>query len=166
MQYLLLIYNNEKNWTELPDADAGALMGDYQSFTESIAKSGHYKGGNALQPTNTATTVRVRNGKHTATDGPSPKRANSSAATISSTKDLDEAIGIAARIPGALTGAIEVQPDHTRLLPQFRRERREHSGDDRACVSRGVGSSARNASASSATSMPPRRRCRMRSRSR
>ena len=68
MQYLLLIYNNEKNWMELPDADAGALRDHYRSFTESIAKSGHYKGGNALQPTNTATTVRVRNGKRTATD--------------------------------------------------------------------------------------------------
>ena len=48
MQYLLLIYNNERNWTEASDADLGTLMGDYRSFTESIAKSGHYKGGNAL----------------------------------------------------------------------------------------------------------------------
>jgi hypothetical protein len=111
MQYLLLIYNNERNWTELPEADVGALMGDYQSFTQSIAKSGHYKGGNALQPTNTATTVRVRNGKRTATDGPfAETREQLGGYYLIDAKDLDEAIGIAARIPGALTGAIEVRP--------------------------------------------------------
>ena len=111
MQYLLLIYNNEKNWTELPDADVGALMGDYRSFTQSIAQSGHYKGGNALQPTNTATTVRVRNGKRTATDGPfAETREQLGGYYLVDAKDLDEAIGIAARIPGALTGAIEVRP--------------------------------------------------------
>jgi len=111
MQYLLLIYNNEKNWMELPDADVGTLRDDYRSFTESIAKSGHYKGGNALQPTNTATTVRVRNGKRTATDGPfAETREQLGGYYLVDAKDLDEAIGLAARIPGALTGAIEVRP--------------------------------------------------------
>ena len=111
MQYLLLIYNNERNWTELPEADVGTLMGDYMSFTQSIAKSGHYKGGNALQPTNTATTVRVRNGKRTATDGPfAETREQLGGYYLVDAKDLDEAIGIAARIPGALTGSIEVRP--------------------------------------------------------
>ena len=111
MQYLLLIYNNEKNWMELPDADAGALRDHYRSFTESIAKSGHYKGGNALQPTNTATTVRVRNGKRTATDGPfAETREQLGGYYLVDAKDLDEAIGLAARIPGAVTGAIEVRP--------------------------------------------------------
>ena len=111
MQYLLLIYNNERNWTELPEADVGKLMGDYRSFTQSIAASGHYKGGNALQPTNTATTVRVRNGKRTATDGPfAETREQLGGYYLVDAKDLDEAIGIAARIPGALTGAIEVRP--------------------------------------------------------
>jgi hypothetical protein len=111
MQYLLLIYNNERNWTDLGDAEVGELMGDYHSFTESIAKSGHYKGGNALQPTNTATTVRVRDGKRTATDGPfAETREQLGGYYLVDAKDLDEAIGIAARIPGARTGAIEVRP--------------------------------------------------------
>ena len=111
MQYLLLIYNNEKNWTELPQADAGALMGDYQSFTESIAKSGHYKGGNALQPTNTATTVRVRDGKRQTTDGPfAETREHLGGYYLVDAKDLDEAISMAERIPGARTGGIEVRP--------------------------------------------------------
>lgn len=111
MQYLLLIYNNERNWLELNDADVDALRGDYKSFTESIAKSGHYKGGNALQPTNTATTVRVRDGKRQTTDGPfAETREQLGGYYLVDAKDLDEAIGIAARIPGARTGAIEVRP--------------------------------------------------------
>src|SRR3954469_15505598 len=111
MQYLLLIYNNERNWTELSPPDAQKLMGEYMSFTESIAKSGHYKGGNALQPTNTATTVRVRDGKRSATDGPfAETREQLGGYYLVDARDLDEAIGIAARIPGALTGAIEVRP--------------------------------------------------------
>ena len=118
MQYLLLIYNNEKNWMELPDADVGTLRDDYRSFTESIAKSGHYKGGNALQPTNTATTVRVRNGKRTATDGPfAETREQLGGYYLVDAKDLDEAIGIAERIPGARTGSIEVRPVMTIPMP-------------------------------------------------
>jgi len=111
MQYLLLIYNNERNWTELPEADVGALMGDYQSFTQSIAKSGHYKGGNALQPTNTATTVRVRNGKRTATDGPfAETREQLGGYFLIEAPDLDAAITVAAKIPGARKGTVEIRP--------------------------------------------------------
>jgi hypothetical protein len=111
MQYLLLIYNNERNWTELNEKDVTALKGEYMTFTEQIAKSGHYKGGNALQPTNTATTVRVRDGKRQTTDGPfAETREQLGGYYLIDAKDLDEAIGIAARIPGARTGGIEVRP--------------------------------------------------------
>jgi hypothetical protein len=111
MQYLLLIYNNERNWMDLSDADRQSLTGDYMSFTESIAKSGHYKGGNALQPTSTATTVRVRDGKRSSTDGPfAETREQLGGYYLIDAKDLDEALGIAARIPGARTGGIEVRP--------------------------------------------------------
>jgi hypothetical protein len=111
MQYLLLIYNNERNWTDLSQADMGALMGEYQAFTESIAKSGNYKGGNALQPTNTATTVRMRNGKRQTTDGPfAESREQLGGYYLVDAKDLDEAIEIAGRIPAARTGGIEVRP--------------------------------------------------------
>ena len=111
MQYLLLIYNNERNWTDLSQAEMGALMGEYQAFTEAIAKSGNYKGGNALQPTNTATTVRVRNGKRQTTDGPfAESREQLGGYYLVDAKDVDEAIEIAARIPAARTGGIEVRP--------------------------------------------------------
>src|SRR2546423_1344964 len=70
MQYLLLIYQNEQQASSPDMATNGDMRAEYRTFTESIAKSGHYKGGNALQPTNTATTVRVRGGKRQATDGP------------------------------------------------------------------------------------------------
>ena len=111
MQYLLLIYNNEQNWLQLNEADRTALSTDYRTFTESIAKSGHYKGGNALQPTSTATTVRVRSGKRSTTDGPfAETREHLGGYYLVDAKDLDEAIGLAERIPGAKTGAIEVRP--------------------------------------------------------
>jgi hypothetical protein len=111
MQYLLLIYQNESEATKRSDADAGAMRKEYMTFTESIAKSGHYKGGNALQPTNTATTVRVRGGKRQATDGPfAESREQLGGYYLVDAKDLDEAIGLAERIPGARTGSIEVRP--------------------------------------------------------
>ena len=70
MKYLCLIYENEKNWETMPQSDAEAIMNEYFAFTEDIRKSGKYVAGEALQPTPTATTVRVRNGKISTTDGP------------------------------------------------------------------------------------------------
>lgn len=111
MQYLLLIYENEKNWAAMPKAEGEKLFGEYHAFTQSIAQSGHYKGGNPLQPTSTATTVRVRNGKREATDGPfAETREQLGGYYLVDAKDLDEAIGIAERIPGARVGSIEVRP--------------------------------------------------------
>jgi hypothetical protein len=111
MQYLLLIYNNERNWMELSQPESQKLMGEYMALTDSIAKSGHYKGGNALQPTNTATTVRVRDGKRQTNDGPfAETREQLGGYYLIDAADLDEAIGIAERIPGARTGGIEVRP--------------------------------------------------------
>jgi hypothetical protein len=111
MQYLLLIYQNEQELAKRSADDTGAMRGEYRTFTESIAKSGHYKGGNALQPTNTATTVRVRGGKRQATDGPfAESREQLGGYYLVDAKDLDEAIGIAERIPSARIGSIEVRP--------------------------------------------------------
>jgi len=118
MQYLLLIYNNEQNWLTLNETDRAALSADYRTFTESIAKSGHYKGGNALQPTSTATTVRVRNGKRATTDGPfAETREHLGGYYLVDAKDLDEAIAIAERIPSAKTGGIEVRPVMQMAMP-------------------------------------------------
>ena len=70
MQYLCLIYGDEQAFDGASDEDRRAVMADYMAFTESIEKSGNMVAGNALQPTATATTVRVRNGETLVTDGP------------------------------------------------------------------------------------------------
>ncbi len=111
MEYLLLIYETEKAWETMPDAEKGAIFGEYMGFTEGIKKSGNYKGGNPLQPTSTATTVRVKGGKTLTTDGPfAETKEQLGGYYLVDAKDLDEAIAIAARIPAARSGAIEVRP--------------------------------------------------------
>ncbi|HEY4305816.1 MAG TPA: YciI family protein [Gemmatimonadaceae bacterium] len=111
MQYLLLIYENEKRWETTPPAENEKLFGEYRAYTQSIAQSGHYKGGNPLQPTTTATTVRIRDGKRQTTDGPfAETREQLGGYYLVDAKDLDEAIGLAERIPGARMGSIEVRP--------------------------------------------------------
>lgn len=111
MQYLLLIYDNEQAWASMSKDEADATFGEYRTFTQSIAQSGHYKGGNPLQPTTTATTVRVRGGKRQATDGPfAETREQLGGYYLVDAADLDEAISLAERIPAARTGSIEVRP--------------------------------------------------------
>ena len=111
MQYLLLIYRNETYMTEMNAADRQKLAGEYGAYTQSIIQSGHFKAGDGLQPTTTATTVRVRDGKTMTTDGPfAETREQLGGYYLVEAKDLDAALGIAARIPGAKDGAIEVRP--------------------------------------------------------
>jgi hypothetical protein len=111
MQYLLLIYDPEKTWQTMPEAERGALFHEYMTFTADIKKSGHYLGGNALQPTHTATSVRMRDGKAATTDGPfAETREQLGGYYLIEAKDLDEATKIAARIPSAKFGTIEVRP--------------------------------------------------------
>jgi len=111
MKYLCLIYENEKNWETMPQSDAEAIMNEYFAFTEDIRKNGKYVAGEALQPTPTATTVRVRNGKISTTDGPfvETKEQLGGFYLIDAT-DLNDAIQVAARIPSARLGSIEVRP--------------------------------------------------------
>lgn len=111
MRYLLLIYDRESDWASMSEADRGKMFGEYGAFTEGIRKSGHYVGGDPLQPTASATTVRVRDGKTTTTDGPfAETREQLGGYYKIEAKDLDEATAIAARIPGARMGSIEVRP--------------------------------------------------------
>jgi hypothetical protein len=118
MQYMLLIYDNENAWAGLSEADAGAMMGEYMQFTQDIAKSGHYKAGAQLQPTASATTVRIRNGKRQTTDGPfAETREHLGGYYLVDAKDLDEAVSLAQRIPAARTGSIEVRPVVARPMP-------------------------------------------------
>jgi hypothetical protein len=111
MQYLLMIYDTEKTRTGMPAADRSQLMADYLAFTKSIKESGNFKAGDALQPTHTATTVRVRDGKTSTTDGPfAETREQLGGYYLIEAKDLDEATRIAARIPSAKFGSIEIRP--------------------------------------------------------
>ena len=111
MQYILLIYENEADAKKRPEAENQKIFGEYFGFSESIRKSGHFKAGEPLEPVATATTVRVKNGKTVKTDGPfAETREQLGGFYIVEAKDLDEAVGIAARIPGARTGSIEVRP--------------------------------------------------------
>ena len=111
MKYLCLIYDEEKKLNAMPKSEGDAFMGEYFGFTEGIKKSGHYLGGNALQPVATATTVRVRNGKVSTTDGPfAETKEQLGGYYLIEAKDLNEAIQVASRIPSVKTGSIEVRP--------------------------------------------------------
>ena len=111
MKYMLLIYENEKNWQGASKAAQGEMMTGYQKFTNDIKASGNFIGGDALQPVGTATTVRVRDGKRLQTDGPfAETKEQLGGYYLVEAKDLDAAVAIAARIPGATTGSIEVRP--------------------------------------------------------
>jgi hypothetical protein len=111
MEYILLIYSSEAEGKKLSQAEGGQLFQEYMTFTQDLTKSGKNKGGNPLEPSNTATTVRVRNGKTNVTDGPfAETKEQLGGYYLVEAKDLDEAISIAARIPGAKLGSIEVRP--------------------------------------------------------
>jgi hypothetical protein len=111
MQYLLLIYRNEAELSSLTPADYKKMSAEYGVYTQSIIQSGNFKAGDGLQPTSTATTVRVRDGKTLTTDGPfAETREQLGGYYLVEAKDLDAALEMAARIPGARTGSIEVRP--------------------------------------------------------
>jgi hypothetical protein len=111
MRYLCLIYSDEQRFATMTKAEMDALMGEYFAFTDDIRKSGHYIGGEALQPVQTATSVRLRNGKVSATDGPfAETKEQLGGYYLINAKDLNDAIQVAARIPSARAGTIEVRP--------------------------------------------------------
>jgi len=111
MQYLLLIYENEKRWASMSEADRGKESAEYMSLTEDLKKNGKFVAGDALQPTTSATTVRVRDGKRLTTDGPfAETKEQLGGYYLVNAKDLDEALALAARIPSARAGSIEVRP--------------------------------------------------------
>jgi hypothetical protein len=110
MQYALLIYGPDPTGDE-PDDAAMAEIAAYDGFTESIKDNGAYRAGEALLPSSAATTVRIRDGQTLTTDGPfAETKEVLGGFYIVEAADLDEAIGYAARIPGAKTGSIEVRP--------------------------------------------------------
>ncbi|HET7701978.1 MAG TPA: YciI family protein [Candidatus Limnocylindrales bacterium] len=110
MRYLLLIYTQEPTEAPSPEAIADEMEA-YNAFTREIRDRGAMLGGEALHPTTAATTVRVRDGQTVATDGPfaETKEALGGYYLIDA-RDLDEAIELAAKIPGARHGSIEIRP--------------------------------------------------------
>src|SRR4051794_41419459 len=110
MRYLMLIYTPE---SEMPPApvEGRKMMEAYATFTQDVQERGMLQGGEALQPTSTATTVKVRNGERMMTDAPfAETRQALGGFYLLNCKDLDEALDYAAKIPGAQLGSVEVRP--------------------------------------------------------
>ncbi len=113
MRYLCLIYDEEKKIEAMSKSEADAFLGEYFAFTEGIKQSGHYLGGEALQPVQTATTVRVRSGKLSTTDGPfaeTKEQLGGYYLININARDLNDAIQVASKIPSARLGSVEVRP--------------------------------------------------------
>ena len=111
MKYLCLIYNQEQNLAAFSKAQWDSLKEEYLAYTGSIKASGHHLAGEGLQPTATAKTVRVRDGKISATDGPFAETSEQLGGFyLIEARDLNDAIQIGSRIPSARMGSIEVRP--------------------------------------------------------
>jgi hypothetical protein len=111
MRYILLICADESAVQALSPAEGEAMTGEYMKFGEEMTKRGVVQGGERLHPTTDATTVQVRNGEVLTSDGPfAETKEQIGGYYVVDAKDLDEAIEIAAKIPGARLGTIEVRP--------------------------------------------------------
>jgi hypothetical protein len=111
MKYALLIYGDEAAQAESTPEQMAQVMEEYGKFTAAINASGHNLGGEALDSTATATTVRVRDGETLVTDGPFAETREALAGFyLIEAADLDEATEIASRLPGSWYGSVEVRP--------------------------------------------------------
>lgn len=111
MKYLCMIYDNDAEWARMPMDEFDATLGEYQTLADDLRRSGHMAGGAQLQRSHTATTVRVRDGALSATDGPyAETKEQLSGYFLVEARDLNEAIQLAARFPAARMGAVEVRP--------------------------------------------------------
>ena len=111
MQYMLLIYDQEKILQGLPEEERNAFMGDYFAYTNELKEAGAYVAGDALQPIGTATTVRVRDGEQLLTDGPfAETKEQLGGYYLVEVESIDDAIKWAAKIPSSRYGSIEVRP--------------------------------------------------------
>ncbi len=111
MRYVCLIYENHAETAKIMETEGDKIMAEYFTFTSDIKNSGHYKAGEALHPTATATTLRIRGGKLQTTDGPfAETKEQLGGFYLIDAKDLNEAIQIASRIPGCRLGSVEIRP--------------------------------------------------------
>ncbi|MBA3356744.1 MAG: YciI family protein [Pyrinomonadaceae bacterium] len=118
MKYMLLIYHEEQAWGGFTEQERQKMYAEYGQFSQEIIASGHHLGGSELHPCSTATSVRVRDGKQLATDGPfAETKEQLGGYYLIEAGNLDEAIAIAARIPSARMGTIEVRPVAEAAVP-------------------------------------------------
>jgi hypothetical protein len=111
MRYLCLIYSNESAEATMTREQGMQMLAEYDAFGEHAKASGNYVSGARLKPTNTATSIRIRAGKLSTTDGPfAETKEQLGGFYIIEAKDLNEAIQVGARIPGAKDGTVEVRP--------------------------------------------------------
>jgi hypothetical protein len=111
MKYALLIYEAEKDWAEKSKDEQGRIYDEYMNYTIELQKSGKMLSCQPLDPTSTATTIRVRDGKTIPTDGPfADTKEQLGGIYVVDVKDLNEAMAWASKIPGARTGSIEIRP--------------------------------------------------------
>ena len=111
MQYLLMLYSNESAWPAMSQEEREKGMAAYVAYTEALNNAGLLKGMNRLQPTSSATTVRIANGKPQVLDGPYlDSKEQLGGYFLIDVPDLDSAIAWASRCPGAGHGVVEVRP--------------------------------------------------------
>jgi hypothetical protein len=111
MKYMLLVHHDEESFRKRPDTERQQMIQESVQLVQQLHASGQYLGAAPLHPTSETTCVRVRNGKSTVTDGPfAETREQLGGYFLVNAKDLDEAIGIATRIPGARIGTVEIRP--------------------------------------------------------
>lgn len=111
MKYALLIYAAEKDWVEKSEEERGVIYAEYWNYSIELKKSGKMISCEPLDPTSTATTIRVRDGKTIPTDGPfADTKEQLGGIYVIDVKDLNEAMAWASKIPDARTGSIEIRP--------------------------------------------------------
>ena len=111
MQYIVLIYGNEKGWSSMAKEGIEQMYAEYRKYSEDLAKARVIRGGSELKPTSTATTVRVRGGKRQVTDGPfAETKEQLGGFYLIDVPDLEAALDWAAKCPSARHGSIEVRP--------------------------------------------------------
>jgi hypothetical protein len=111
MQYILLIYGDERQWGKLSPGETDKMYAAYMQYSKALSDAGVMRAGSELKPTSSATTVRSRNGKVTTVDGPfAETKEQLGGYYIIETPNLEKALEWAAKCPGALTGSLEVRP--------------------------------------------------------
>ena len=123
MKYILMDYVHEAGWPQLTKAEQEHWLGAYIAYVDAMKKAGVLRNSTGLQPTSTATTVRVTNGRTQVLDGPyADSKEQLGGFHIIDVPDLDAALSWAARCPTALHGVVEVRPIMEKDLAEIRAE--------------------------------------------